>query len=390
MLTFMFVDFFYILRDAGVPVSITEWLTLMDAMDKGLEGQSLLNFYYVARSILVKDIKYYDMYDQAFAFYFKDKTLPEKVRQEILKWLKNTPGKARLPFDLGVFSDVDLQKLFDLFEQRQREQKEQHDGGNRWIGTGGTSPFGNSGFNPAGIRVGGGGGGRMAIQVADDRKFKNYRHDITLDTRQIKLALKKLREFKRAGVDDELDIDETIDKTCRNAGDIDLVFRPPKKNTIKLALFMDAGGSMDPYANLVSLLFSAAHQSNHFKDFKHYFFHNCIYEHVYQDIELEKKVPTGRILRDLDKDYRVIIVGDASMAPYELTAIYGSIYYYQRNETPGIEWLDRFKRHFKKIAWMNPLSPRYWGGQSTEMIRQIFKMFPLTLDGLDEAIRFLR
>nr|MDO8088300.1 hypothetical protein [Candidatus Sigynarchaeum springense] len=386
----MFEDYFYLLRDTGVPVSITEWMTLQEALDRGLEGQSLLDFYYVARSVLVKDVKYYDQFDQAFAFYFKDKELPEKVRKEILNWLNDPRVKRdyamRFP---EFFKDVDLQKLRELFEERMREQKERHDGGNRWIGTGGDSPFGNAGNNPAGIRVGGSGGGRMALQVAMDRKFQNYRHDLILDTRQIKVALKKLRQLKRLGDEEELDMDETIDKTCKNGGDIDIVLRPPRKNIVKVVLFMDAGGSMEPFANLVNTLFSAAHASNHFKDFKYYYFHNCIYEYVYTDIELEKRIPTGLVLRELDKDYRAILVGDAAMAPYELTSGYGGIYYYNQAETPGIEWLKRFERHFRKIVWLNPLDRQYWNGWTTVEIAHLFKMFPLTLEGLDEAIKAL-
>ncbi|MHA1791000.1 MAG: vWA domain-containing protein [Promethearchaeota archaeon] len=386
----MFIDFFYLLRDIGIPVSITEWLTLMDALDKGLDNQSLLDFYYLSRSILIKDIKYYDHFDQVFSFYFKSMELPEKIRQKLLEWLEN-PVKnfSGLNKELDYFKDLDLKALFDLFEKTRKQQKERHDFGSRWVGTGGSSPFGNSGRNPAGIRVGGSGGGKSAIQVASLRKFRNYRHDITIDTRQIKVALKKLRKFKRHGSEEELDIEETIEKTCNNGGDIELVFRPPKKNQIKLALFMDAGGSMEPFANLVNLLFSAAHASTHFKDFKYYYFHNCIYENVYKNIEMDEQIPTARILRELDKDYRTIIVGDAAMAPYELTAVYGSIYYFHKNETPGIEWLKRFSRHFRKIIWLNPVNPRYWTAYSTEMIKQIFKMFPLTLEGLDDAIKEL-
>lgn len=372
-------------------MSITEWLTLMDSLDKGLARNSLYQFYILSRSLLVKDIKYFDHFDQAFAFYFKGKDLPEKLRKELLDWLKDPMGEGQMgiPENLRYLKELELEELFRKFEQRRREQKEKHDGGNQWIGTGGQSPFGNSGQNPQGIRVGGSGGGKSAIQVASLRKFKNYRHDITLDTRQIKVALKKLRKFKRHGIEEELDLDETIDKTARNCGDLELIFRPPRKNQIKLALFMDAGGSMDPFAHLVSILFSAAHGSNHFKDFKYFYFHNCIYEFLYRNIEMDQKVATAKVLRDLDRDYRVIIVGDAAMAPYELTAQYGSIYYYHRNETPGIEWLRRFNRHFKKIAWINPVNKRYWGTYSTEMIREIFEMFPLTLQGLDDTIRAL-
>ncbi|MHA1681236.1 MAG: vWA domain-containing protein [Promethearchaeota archaeon] len=387
----MFEDFFYLLREVGIPVSITEWLTLMDALNEGLAKNSLYDFYFLSRAVLIKDIKYYDHFDQAFAFYFKGKELPKKIREELLKWLEDPADilLGRMSGGLDFLKNIDLQKLFDEFEKLRKKQDERHDLGNRWIGTGGESAYGNSGRNPAGIRVGGSGGGRSAIQVASLRKFHNYRHDITLDTRQIKVALKKLRTFKRRGVEDELDLDETIDETARNCGDIELVFRPPRKNQIKLALFMDAGGSMDPFASLVNILFSAAHASNHFKDFKYYYFHNCIYEFVYKDIEMDEQIPTARIMRELDRDYRVIVVGDAAMAPYELTAQYGSIYYYHRNETAGIDWLKRFKRHFRKILWINPVNPRYWGSYSTEMIRNVFQMFPLTLDGLDDSIKAL-
>lgn len=389
-----FEDFFFLLRDSGIPVTITEWLTLQDALAQGLEGQSLSIFYTMARSILVKDIKFYDQYDVAFAFYFKDKDLPEKLRKQLLDWLARPARINRGLLDiLELDRNMDLQKLLDEFNKRLEEQTERHDLGSYWVGTGGDSPFGNSGQNPFGIRVGGSGGGHMAVMVAEDRKFQNYRHDLVLDTRQIKVALKKLRKFKRVGIEEELDIDDTIDKTAKNAGDIELVFKPPRKNLVKVVLFMDAGGSMEPFANLVNLLFSAAHQSNHFKDFKYFYFHNCIYDYVYKNIEMEQRITTAQVLRDLDKDYRAIIVGDAAMAPYELESPSATIslsqYQSGRGSTTGLDWLKQVRKHFEKAVWLNPLNERYWGSYTTGEIRQVFKMLPLTLQGLEEAVKEL-
>ncbi|ETW93710.1 MAG: hypothetical protein ETSY1_38030, partial [Candidatus Entotheonella factor] len=323
----MFLDFFYNLRRHRIPVSITEWMALMRALSEGFAHASLERFYVLARALLVKDVGFYDAYDLAFKETFQGIETPAEIVDEILNWLQDPKALEGLtPEQLAMLPKLDLEALRELFAERLKEQQERHDGGNRWIGTGGTSPFGNNGKNPAGIRVGGEGGQRSAIQVAEDRRYQNYRHDRTLDIRQTQMALKKLRYLQRIGAEEELNLDETIDQTCRNGGEIELIFSPPRKNNSKVLLLMDAGGSMLPYTNVMEQLFSAAHQMTHFKDFQYYYFHNCVYEQVYTDIRMNKKTSVQALLRTLDADYKVILVGDAYMAPEELTAPGGAIY----------------------------------------------------------------
>ena len=385
----MFIDFFHLLRRRKVPVSITEWMALMDALSKGLITD-LNDFYYLARAILVKSETYFDQYDVVFQEYFKGVEAMPDIPPEILDWLKdplNTPGlteEQRAAYDL-----MDFEELLKEFEKRLAEQTEQHDGGGYWIGRGGTSPFGHSGYHPAGIRVGGQSRGRSAIQIAQQRKFRNYRSDLTFDVRQIKMGLRKLRQLDRIGPEDELDLEETIDATAKNAGEIEMCWTRGRKNAVKLLLLMDVGGSMDPYANVCSQLFSAAHSSSHFKDLQYYYFHNCIYEKLYKDMEREEEVDTNYLLRALEPDYKVVLVGDARMAMYELMARYGAIYYYQRNETPGIVWLERFAQHFTHSVWLNPEPPHYWEHPTVHVIGKLFPMFDLTLDGIDEAVKKL-
>ncbi|GAB4306602.1 MAG: VWA domain-containing protein [Promethearchaeota archaeon] len=390
----LFVDFYYLLRDLKVPVSITEFLSVCEALDRGLI-HDLDTLYHVGRSLMVKDEKWFDHFDQAFAFAFADGAVPERLREEILNWLRDPAGELTLtPEELAALEALGWDELREAFEERLRNQKERHDGGDRHVGTGGRSPFGHSGANPRGIRVGGSGRSRSAVQVALKRRFQNYRHDVVLDTRSIKVALKKLRKLSRVGAPEELNLDKTVDETCRNGGEIELVFEPRKKNNLKLLLLMDAGGSMEPYSRLVSRLFSAAHASTHFKDFRYYYFHNCVYENVYEDVAQEKLVPTASLFRKFDEKYRAIFVGDAAMAPWELTRAGGSIYYYHYNETPGIVWLRRFREHYPKSVWLNPdIRPDepdpYWGRETRDMIKRIFPMFPLTLEGLNDAIKTL-
>ena len=385
----MFVNFFYLLRNKKVPVSITEWITLMEALSRGMITD-MDDLYYLARAILIKSETYFDQYDVAFQEYFKGIESPSQVPQEILDWLRdpvNTPElteEQRAAFDL-----MNLDDLMREFEKRLAEQMEQHDGGNYWIGRGGTSPFGHSGYHPAGIRVGGESKRRSAVQVAQQRRFKNYRSDLTMDVRQIKTGLRKLRQFDRIGPEDELDLEETIDATAKNAGEIEMVWTRSRKNAVKLLLLMDAGGSMDPYAKVCSHLFSAAHSSSHFKDLQYYYFHNCIYERVYRDMERDEEVDTEWLLRNLEPEYKVILVGDARMAMYELMARYGAIYYYQRNETPGLVWLQKFAQHFTHCVWLNPEPPHYWEHPTVSTVRRLFPMYELTLDGIDEAVKKL-
>ncbi len=389
----MLLPFFYLLRSRKVPVTVTEWMTLMEALSKGLAYSDLAVFYSLSRSLLVKDVAYYDAFDDCFAHFFKDADLPPMLHDELEKWLSDPNPLPNLsPEEQAALDRWDLDKLREEFEKRLQEQTEAHHGGNRWIGTGGTSPFGHGGVNPQGVRVHGESRNKSAIQVAHERRFRNFRNDLVLDVRQMKAALKKLRALERVGAADELDLDETIDKTCRDAGEIELVFHPERKNRLKLLLLMDAGGSMDPYARLVSRLFSAASQMNHFKEFKHFYFHNCVYEFLYEDIWMDSRVATGDLFRQLDASWRLIFVGDAAMAPSELMNPYGSLYYYHRNQQAGVTWLDRFRDHFRRAIWLNPINNRrYWNyTYTTKVIGNIFPMFPLTLGGLEEGIQELR
>ncbi|MHA1339157.1 MAG: vWA domain-containing protein [Promethearchaeota archaeon] len=387
----MFIDFFFLLRERQIPVSIKEYMALMETLNKGLIN-SPVEFYYIARSLLIKDEKYFDLYDQAFLHYVEGAELPPLLSDELMDWLDKPVDELKqlIPdWMRHYFPDSDIEELLDKFREMLQKQKEEHNFGSQYIGTQGFSPFGHGGRFNGGIRVGGEGGLRMAAKIAHRRKFRNYREDLVIDTRSFKVALKKLRKLNRIGLEDELDLDETIDKTCKNFGDIELVFKKRKKNNIKLLLLMDVGGSMDPHAKLVSRLFSAAHSSTHFRDFKYYYFHNCVYEYLYKDIELEKRVPTADVLKTLDPEYKVIIIGDADMAPSELTATYGAIQIGDETYTPGIVWLKRIKDHFKKAVWLNPDTYVDYKGYTRTLIEKVFPSFPLTIEGLEKAIEEL-
>jgi hypothetical protein len=385
----MFTDFFYTLKKRKVPVSITEWMTLMEALSKGYIS-NLDEFYYLARAILVKSEAYYDQYDVAFQEYFEGIEAPAEISEQILDWLKDPINRMTLTEEeRALFDSMDFDELLREFEKRLKEQTEQHDGGGYWIGRGGTSPFGHSGYHPAGIRIGGESRGRHAIQIAQERRFRNYRSDLTLDVRQIKMALRGLRQLSRIGPEDELDLEETIDATSKNAGEIELVWTRSRKNAVKVLLLMDVGGSMNPFALLCSQLFSAAHASTHFKEFKYFYFHNCIYSNLYQDVERQEIVSIDHLLRTLEPDYKAILVGDARMAMPELTERFGAIDYYDLNETPGIVWLKRIAEHFTHCVWLNPEEPYYWNHPTVIMIGKLFPMFELTLDGLGQAVKKL-
>lgn len=372
-----------------MPVSITEWMALMEALSKGYIS-NLNDFYYLARAILVKSEAYYDQYDVAFQEYFKGIEAPPEIMEQVLDWLKDPINRMLLSDEERALLDsMELDELLRELEKRLKEQTEQHDGGDYWIGRGGTSPFGHSGQHPGGVRIGGGGGGGSAMQIAEQRQFRNYRHDLTLDIRQIEVALKGLRQLNRIGPEDELDLDKTIDATCKNAGELEFIWRRDRKNAVKLLLLMDAGGSMDPFADLCSLLFSAAHSSSHFKDFQYYYFHNCIYDTVYKDIERRDGMGTDHLLRTLEPDYKVILVGDAWMATSELIDMYGAIYYYERNHKAGVVRLKQIADHFTHCVWLNPEPPRFWNHPTVLTIGKVFPMFELTIDGLRQAIRKL-
>jgi uncharacterized protein len=387
----VFLGFFFHLRALGLKVSLTEWLTLTQALGRGHERASLSTFYHLARALLVKKESQYDLYDRAFSQWFGGLEEQYALDEQVLQWLMDPVLPRELSDEeRAQLQSMDLESLREQFEERLRTQKERHDGGNRFIGTGGTSPFGHSGAHPSGVRVGGAGGGRSAVQVAEDRRFENLRGDRVLDVRQVGAALRRLRKLARDAGPEELDIDETIDKSAKNAGEIDLVFRPPRKNRVKLLLLMDVGGSMDPYAELCERLFSAAHQASHFAAFQHYFFHNCVYDKLYTNIERWQGPRTDDVLKQIDKTWTVVLVGDAWMGPYELSHESGSLYFGASRGTAGIEWLKRIARIAKASAWLNPEPRRIWTAPTVSMIRTVFPMFELTLEGLSHAVDHLR
>ncbi|MDB4952846.1 MAG: hypothetical protein JWO36_415 [Myxococcales bacterium] len=386
----MLVDFLFELRRHKLPVSTHEWMALMEAMALGLHESSLDGFYRLCRTLCVKDIAHYDAYDEAFLSYFKDvHTDALQLTKELQDWLSDPRALEGLTDEQRrALRELDLEKLRELFEKRLREQKERHDGGNRWIGTGGTSPFGSGGMNPTAMRVGGG-GGRSAMAVADQRLFKEYRRDVVLDVRQIDMALRGLRRLGREGAQEELDLDDTIDKTCKNAGDLEIVFRPPRRNRVKVLLLMDVGGSMDPHSELMSRLFTAASRSGRFAKFRSYYFHNCVYNSVYEDAQFRKGVPVADLLANSDRDEKLVIVGDALMHPAELLDPGGSMYLYSQARASGVEWLRRLAAHFRSAAWLNPEPDKFWSGTTIEVIASVFAMWPLSLDGLSHAVRYL-
>jgi hypothetical protein len=387
----MLVDFLFELRRAGLATTSHEWLALMEGLAKGLHDSSLTGFYRLARSICCKKVSELDAFDQAFLAYFRDVYVEAAaLTEELLAWLQDPKVFAGLSESERAFlASLDIEELRRLFAERLAEQKERHDGGNRWIGTGGTSPFGSGGFHPTGIRVGGGGGGRSAMQVAAERRWKDYRRDRVLDVRQIDVALRGLRQLGREGAPEELDLDETVDKTCKNAGELEIVFHPPKRNRVKLVLLMDVGGSMDPYTRLVERLFTAASRSGRFARFRHYYFHNCVYESVYADGAFREPIAVEDLIAGSSRDERLVVVGDAYMHPAELLQVGGSIDYYKHNPTPGIDWLRRLKEHYRRSVWLNPEPEKYWPRTTIEVVASVFPMYALTLDGLERAVRYL-
>ncbi|MGH1339929.1 MAG: vWA domain-containing protein [Nannocystales bacterium] len=387
----MFLDFFYNLRTAGVPVSAHNWLALMRAIADGLHENSLDGFYQVARCLLVPTETHYDAFDQAFGVTFRGVEADLSALVENLdEWLKDPKQLAYLDPKLRAeLEAMDMDTLRRELLERLEQQKKRHEGGNRWVGTGGTSPFGQGGANPAGIRIGGKGGSRSALAVADSRRFRAYRKDLVLDTRQIAAALRKLRTMGRNSVDDELDLDETVNATARNCGDLEIVMRPPRKNDVRVLLMMDVGGSMDPFARLVGRLFSAAHNTGGFRELKPYYFHNCVYAQVYEDAAFTKPVQTDELLRKYDASWRIIMVGDAYMHPGELM-MSTSNWWDGRGGPVGITWLARLADRFSHAAWLNPEPPHVWDAPTISEIRNVFDMFPLTLAGLSDMVQALR
>lgn len=395
----MFTEFYYVLKANGVPVAMNEWYALLDALEMGLAGSSLTSFYHLCRAVLVKTEAHYDRFDLAFAQYFQGVETPEDLPESIWDWLdKNLPSMEITDEMRRNHKQLDLETLKKMLEERLAEQTEEHHGGNHWIGTGGTSPFGHSGYHPGGIRIGGDSRNKSAVKVAGERQFRDFRNDTVIDTRQFQLALRKLRQFttRLEGARTELDIDGTVQATSKNAGRLEIIWERPRENAIKVLLVMDSGGSMFPYTRLCNQLFAAANRSKHFKDLQVYYFHNAIYDLLYLDprCRASNSVETNYILRNLDSDYRVLLVGDASMAPTELIAKGGIIDWGQFNEEPGIVWMKKFKQRFEASIWLNPIPARYWeiseGAVTIKMIRDVFPMFELTVEGLDMAVKKLR
>ena len=389
-----FVPFLYELRARKVKVGAQEALALARALAMGLHDSSLDGFYHTARAICVHRESDLDAFDEAFLAHFKGITSESlQLVAELDDWLKDPANRRDLsPEELDALQHFDMEELKKLFEQRMKEQKGRHEGGNRWIGSGGTSPFGQQGMHPTGLRVGNQSGGRSAMGIADARRFRPYRSDLVLDVRQIEVALRKLRAFIREGQHDELDIDATIDATAKNAGELEIVTRPPRKSNVRVLLLMDVGGSMDPHAQLVSRLFSAAKRASNIRSLKTYFFHNCVYARVYETERFSEPVKVEDLLHDLGAEWKLVVVGDAAMHPAELLGAGDYEYYATGNHgsaTTGLKQLQKLADHFRRAAWLNPDPPSYWRGGTAEHIGKVFSMFHLTLDGLGDAITHL-
>ena len=391
----MLTEFFYRLRKVQIPVSITEFLTLMAALEARVAGFSVDDFYYLARATLVKDERFFDRFDQVFGEYVRgQQTLFEEILGEIpLEWLQKQK-------ELNLSDDEKKQieslggwdKIMETLRQRLEEQKRAHHGGNKWIGTGGTSPFGAYGYNPEGVRIGQkeGRSGR-AVKVWDKREFQNLDDQVELGTRNIKVALRKLRRFAREGAEEELDLDDTIRSTAHKGGMLDIKLVPERRNTTKLLLFLDVGGSMDPHVKICEELFSATRAE--FKHLEHFYFHNFVYETVWRDNQMRnnQRYPTQQLMNTYAADHKVVFVGDATMSPYEIMAVGGSIEHW--NEESGATWMARLLAVYPHAVWLNPQPEDYWSyiptiGMVKELVSE--RMFPLTIDGLERAMKALK
>ena len=388
----MLLSFLDELRAAGIPASLKEHLVLLEALDRDVIEQTPEAFYYLSRATYVKDEGLLDRFDQVFQKVFKGifsdyGQQPVEIPED---WLKAVAEKFLSAEEMEQIKSLgSWDEIMETLKQRLEEQQGRHQGGNKWIGTGGTSPFGNSGYNPEGVRIGGESRHKRAIKVWEKREFTNLDNTRELGTRNIKVALRRLRRFAREGAADELDLDATIRGTARQ-GFLDIHMRPERHNAVKVLLFLDVGGSMDPYIRLVEELFSAA--TTEFKNLEFFYFHNCLYEGVWQDNHRrwQDRTSTWDILHKYGHDYKVIFVGDAAMSPYEISYPGGSVEH--MNEEPGTVWLERVLHTYPATVWLNPVKPDYWNySQSTTMIRQLFgdRMYPLTLEGLDDAMREL-
>jgi len=391
----MLTEFFFMLREGGMKPSITELLTLLEAMQKGVAGHSVDDFYFLSRSCLVKDESQYDRYDQIFAAHFHGieeafkslvEELPDEWLQKQAELLLSEEERAQIEA-MGGFDE-----LMKALEERLKEQDERHEGGNKWIGTAGTSPFGAYGYNPEGVRIGQQGSRhRRATKVWDRREYRNLDDSVELGTRNIKIALRKLRKFAREGAEDLLDLEDTIDKTARNAGFLDIRMVPERHNAIKVLLCLDIGGSMDDHVRICEELFSATRTE--FKHLEYFYFHNFIYESLWKDNRRRhaERVPTSEITRKYGPDYKLVFVGDATMSPYEIVYAGGSVEHW--NEEPGAIWIKRLLNVYPKAIWLNPEPQKRWDyTPSVKLTRELMddRMFPLTLGGLDDGIKSLR
>lgn len=389
----MFQRFFTELRAARLPVSLKEYLVLIEALDKEAIDINVQDFYYLSRATLVKDERHLDKFDRVFGQVFKgldggsdavNAEIPAEWLQALTQKFLTDEEKAQIEA-LGGW-----EKLMETLKERLEEQKKRHEGGNKWIGTGGTSPFGNNGYNPEGIRIGGEGGQRSAVKVWDKREYKNLDDSVELGVRNIKVALRRLRKFARTGAPDELDLDGTISKSAKE-GYLDIVLRPERRNSVKVLLLLDIGGSMDSHIKLCEELFSAARTE--FKSLEFFYFHNCLYESVWKDNRRrhDEKTLTWDLLHKYGSDYRIVFVGDATMSPYEVTYPGGSVEHW--NEEAGAVWLQRFADIYERMVWLNPTPRAHWDHTpSIQVIREVIgpeRMFPLTIEGLDGAMREL-
>ncbi len=391
----MFAGFVAGLRGASVPVSITEHLSLLGAMQAGVADYSVEDFYFLARSALVKDERWFDRFDRVFATHFKGlETVSgeELVRELPEEWLRKLAEKTLTPEEMAAIEALGgFDKLMETLRQRLAEQEGRHQGGNKWIGTAGTSPFGAYGYNPEGVRIGQDRSRhRRAVKVWDKREYRDLDDSVELNTRSLKLALRRLRRFAREGAANELDLDGSIRATAANAGTLDLKFTPERHNAMKVLLFLDVGGSMDDHVKASEELFSAARSE--FKHLEYFYFHNCVYEGVWKDNRRRhtEQIKTEDVLRTFGRDYRLILVGDAAMSPYEITHAGGAVEHW--NPESGQAWLQRLTGHFRRVAWLNPTPEQYWGyTQSTRIVQELMehRMYGLTLEGLDRMVRDL-
>lgn len=391
----MFLDFFYFLKKYGIPVSLQEYLNLLEATQEGLPENNVDNFYSLCKTTLIKHEHDYDKFDQIFGAYFKgmkDVELAPPLKQLFDdEWIRKNIDRVFTPEEMALVESLGgLEALMKRFAELQQEQKERHEGGNKWVGTGGTSAFGNSGYNPEGMRVGGESTHKRAIKVWEKRDFRNLADDVEINTRNAKMALRRLREFAREGALEELDLDTTIKKTASNAGYLDINMIPQKRNNVKVLIFFDVGGSMDPFVKTCSELFSAAKAE--FKHLEYFYFHNCIYENVWKDNKMRwgHEISTLNLLQKYNSSYKVILVGDAYMSSTELLYKGGSVDHH--NEETGAAWIQEITKHFPNTVWINPIQPEDWHySDSIQIVKKLLRdrMYPLTIAGLGDAVKSL-